>query len=470
MRLFLTLFFTLFLKVYFSQLPTELDKICNDESVRTALIGISVKDAAAKKILYEKNSHTQLVPASIFKLVTTLAALEKLGDSFRFKTEIYYTGNISNGTLNGNILIKGYGDPTVESRFFKNSCLQDMAQSIKKKGIQQINGKIILLNDYFSPELNGNWTYEDVNNYYAAIPYPFNIYDNEFHVFFKTEEPGQTAEITRIEPQYSSHPKILFVNNDVKAKEGGDNAYIYGNPLGYEKYVKGSVPPFQKEYSIEGALPDPPRMFAEMLLKKFQSENIRLSDSQYIIQNLPFDLSGAVLLHTVYSPPLSEIIQLTNLHSINLFAEAMLMALGNGNYEKGKKEILNFVIKQGVNSNEIYTDDACGLSRLNGISANAVTELLMKAYYVKNYQVFLKSLPVAGESGTMKKFTNELPLKGNLKCKTGYFQRVRSYAGYLNTKSGKTLAICIIYNNFTTNSEKIKQITKTFLESLYNNY
>ncbi|GIV29561.1 MAG: peptidase M15 [Bacteroidia bacterium] len=455
----------------FSQKNSDIEKILNHPDLNSAIVGVSVKEVDSKKIIFEKNSHLQLVPASTFKLLTTLVALEKLGKDYRFKTEVYYSGSIKDSVLYGNLIVKGYGDPTIESRFFSASALQKIVKSIKSKNIRKIEGKLFILNNYFQPNWCGNWLYEDVNNYYAATPYPVNIYDNQFHLYLTTKEKGKYAAVVNIHPQYEFQPKIVVNDNEVVAKEGGDNAYIYGDPLGYEKRITGSIPPFQKEYSIEGVLPDPARMFADELMKRLNAENIIISANHYGILNEKesIDMTGATLLYTQYSPPLSEIIYLTNLHSINLFAESMMYALGNGNYESGKKEVADYLVKSGISSSEFNIDDACGLSRLNGISAHAMTELLIQGYQSMNKDIFLKSFPVAGVSGTMKSFTDSPPLKDKLRCKTGYFQRVRSFAGYMQTQSGKTIAICVLYNNFNVSPAQIKNITKNFFETLYQN-
>lgn len=468
MMRFLTLFFIIFSLCFYSQSSNiSLENIFSHPSLNSSIIGISVKEASTGKIIYEKNSHSQLVPASIFKLLTTFITIEKLGADFKFKTEIYYSGNIRRDTLFGNLIIKGYGDPTFESRFFSTSALNELVQKIKNKNIRYIKGKLILVTNYFSAQVNGNWAFEDVNNYYAAVPHPLNIFDNEYHLYFETGAKGQYAKVLNIEPQYEFPPKIVITSNNVVAKEGGDNAYIYGDPFSYEKRIEGSVPPFQKKYSIEGCLPDPPRMLAESILNKFSIENIRIAEKNYNIINDTFNLKPFQLLDVVYSPPLSEIFRLTNLHSINLFAESMLYVLGNGDYDNGKKILLETLIKKGIDKNEVNIDDACGLSRLDGISANAMTEFLIKAYSSPYKNILLNGLPVAGESGTMKNFSDTAPLKGNLKCKTGYFARVRTFAGFLNTKTGKTLAVCIMFNNFNASLDKIKQSTKQFFETLY---
>ncbi len=462
---------TFFLGVLCAQYDeSEIDNIFLQNGLNSSIIGVSVKEVLSQKIIYEKNSHLQLVPASTFKLLITICGLEKLGADFRFITEMYYHGEIKNKTLNGNLIIKGYGDPTIESRFFKQSALQNICNLLKNKGIEKIQGNIIIDNSYFQPFIHDNWIWEDINNYYTAVPYPVSIYDNAYHIYFQSQEK-ERADILKIEPQYSSNPIIEIEDNQVFAKPGGDNAFIYGDPMRYVKRVSGSIPPNQKEYSIEGALPDPARMFVQELLKKFKLCNIGLTNTHVLITNKDtLNYKAFNSLGNILSPSLSEIVRLTNLYSINLFAEAILWAIGKGDYEKGKKEIINYLKQEDLNTQEVNIDDACGLSRLNGISADIFSSLLVKMYNKKNKEVFLNSLPVSGESGTMKHFSNTFPLKGNLRCKTGYIQRVRTYAGYINTKSGKPLAICLMYNNFNLSSEKIKQISKRFFETLYKNY
>ncbi|MCX7728373.1 MAG: D-alanyl-D-alanine carboxypeptidase/D-alanyl-D-alanine-endopeptidase [Bacteroidia bacterium] len=471
MMRFLTILVVFRIFAALSQTIGDIEKKLSQPDFSSSVIGISVKEVSSKKVLFEKNSHLHLVPASILKLFVTYTAIEKLGSNYRFKTEIYYSGSIKNDTLKGNLVIKGYGDPTIQSRFFSsNQVLQDIIQSLKEKRISYIDGKIIILNNYFQPKVNGNWVYEDVNNYYAAIPYPVNIYDNQYHLYFRSDAANQYASVLKIEPQYYFQPKIMVLSNEVIAKEGGDNAFIYGDPLGYEKRIEGSIPPFQKEYSIEGVLPDPARMFAESLASAMNAEGIHVEPTKYMVYNDTITLPKMMLLTTSYSPPLSEIVKVTNLFSINLFAEAMVYAIGNGDYNQGKKVVYNTLIKIGIHPSEINIDDGCGLSRNNGVSANAMTDLLITMYNSANKEVYLNSLPVAGKTGTMKNFSDTYPLKDNLRCKTGYFKRTRTYAGYMNTKTGKTLSICIMFNNASISSEQIKQFTKDFFQTMYNHF
>ena len=442
----------------------------NEKEWNSTIIGISVRDISSNKIIYEKNSHLQLCPASTIKLITTSAALEKLGGNYQFKTEFYYVGELKNRVLNGDLIIKTYGDPTIESRFFKKNTLNTIVLQLKQKFIDKINGKIIIDNSFIQSEINDNWIWEDINNYYAAIPYSTNIYDNEFHIYLQSQQINTPVKVLSIFPQYHSFPKIEITENLLTAQQGGDNAYIYGDPIGYSKRLKGSIPPFQKDYSIEGVLPDPPRMFYQEFFKELLHQKIILKDTIPLIVNKDsIHYTTAQLLFTHYSPPLSEIIRLTNLHSINLFAESIVYALGNGNYDKGKKEIIQFLKQQNINTDEINIDDGCGLSRLNGVSADVLTQLLSKIYQKSYSTIFWNSLPIAGESGTMKNFANTPPLANNLRCKTGYVQRVRTYAGYLKTKSGKILAVAVMFNNFNTSTEKLKNYTKAFFETIYNN-
>lgn len=442
-----------------------------DNEWASTLIGISVKEVSTQKVIFEKNSHLSLCPASTFKLMTTAAALEKLGANFRFKTEIFYTGEIKNKTLMGDLIVKGYGDPTIESRFFQGPSLQDIVRLIQNKGIEKITGYIVIDNSYFNPKVPDNWIWEDINNYYAAVPHPINILDNEFHIYLQSGKENAPVSILKIDPQYQTAPFLEITHNEVNARQGGDNAYIYGDPQGYQKRLRGSIPPFQKKYSIEGALPDPARMFAQKLTERLLSASIVLNKRQGLVINTDtLNYKKAVLLGSITSPPLSEIIRVMNLHSVNLLAESIVYALGKGNYENGKKILRTFLKQSGLNTNELYIDDGCGLSRVNSLSADVLSQLLVQMYQSAHKETFIHSLPIAGESGTMKRFAKTAPLKGNLKCKTGSIQRVRSYAGYLTTKTGRLFAFAIIFNNLNSSSRKVKNTLRKFLETLYQNF
>lgn len=208
----------------------------NEKEWNSTIIGISVRDISNNKIIFEKNSHLQLCPASTFKLLTTSAALEKLGANYQFKTEFYYVGELKNRVLSGNLIIKTYGDPTIESRFFKNNTLNAIVLQLKQK-LDKITGKIIIDNSFIQSDIHDNWIWEDINNYYAAIPYSTNIYDNEFHIYLQSQQINTPVKVLSIQPQYHSYPKIEISENSLTAQQGGDNAYIYGDPLPFRRLV-----------------------------------------------------------------------------------------------------------------------------------------------------------------------------------------------------------------------------------------
>ncbi len=451
---------------------SDLINIFQNDALKGSITGIYVSYEDGKKI-FETNAHIQMSPASIFKLLTSWVMIETKGTNYKWTTDVYMSGKITaDGVLDGNLYIKGMGDPSIKSKFFSSTdLLSDLVNTIKNNGIKKIKGNLIIDNAYYTPKINGSWIWEDINNYYAAIPYPINIYDNKFHIYFNSNQEGDKADITNISPQYISNP--IHIESQIVSKGTTDEAYVYGDPLGFNKRILGSIPPNQKEYSIEAVLPNSALMFAEQLIQKLNNNQINISNTGFIVSTQDtINYLNLKLINTHYSPPLDKIIQQTNLHSINLFAESFLYALGDGNYELGKKKITSYLSKNKFPVDEIFIDDACGLSRLNGISPYLMCSLLQTILLKKdkNSEVFLNSIPVAGSSGTLKNFGKNSLLENNLHAKTGYMKRVRSYTGYLTAASGKKIIFCLIFNNFNCSTEKIKQISKTFFETLYQHY
>ena len=168
------------------------------------------------------------------------------------------------------------------------------------------------------------------------------------------------------------------------------------------------------------------------------------------------------------SPNLNEIIRHTNLKSINLFAEAILKAIGKikkgeGSEKAGIEVVKNFWAAKKVDLKGFVMEDACGLSRKNKISAGQLCEMLRVIRWEKSYDSFRQSLPVAGKSGGMAGMLNNTFAENNLTAKTGNMDRIKSYAGYVTNKAGKELSFAVIFNNYTCTNAELKQKSEKLL-------
>ena len=443
-----------------------------DADFKNASLGFTVIDANTSKIISEYNSHVSLIPASTLKIITTSAALSILGPNYQFETKIAYSGNFNKekGILNGDIHIIGSGDPTFQSEFFFNDKLtitDKIAAAIKEKGIKEINGKIIGDAYVFERKIPDSWIWSDISNYFGSTPCGLSFMDNKYKIYFATENINSEAKVISVYPDYLySH---LNIQCNVIAKGNSDEACIYGDPLSFNKIVSGTIPPNKKSFDIEGALPDPALLCAEMLFKSLKKIGVNCSEnninSNYIKPDSVLKLNT---LYTHHSPNLSDIIYHTNIKSNNLYCESILMALGNGSALTGIKLVKEYWKKNGLNTEELYLVDGSGLSRENTLTTNFQANLLVKIYFDKNYKILLKSLPIAGKEGSMSQIGNETFIENNMQAKTGYINRVRAYCGFLKSKSGKNLAFSLIINNYNCSAKSAKNKLEKFLIELGN--
>ena len=157
-----------------------------DSCFTAAGISIVIGDAQNAKILAQYNSSMALTPASSQKLITTATALEILGDDYQFKTIIETDGKIENGILKGNLIIRGLGDPTLESKYFKIqlNIAAKIVQKLKELQINTIHGNIRTDKSYFDASIPRTWIWEDIGNYYGAVPNAINYRDNMYSLLF----------------------------------------------------------------------------------------------------------------------------------------------------------------------------------------------------------------------------------------------------------------------------------------------
>ncbi|PBQ31163.1 D-alanyl-D-alanine carboxypeptidase/D-alanyl-D-alanine-endopeptidase [Sphingobacteriaceae bacterium] len=442
-----------------------------DPDLKGASIGFCVMNAATSEILAEFNSTQLLTPASTLKIVTTAAALDLLGSSYHYDTQLYYTGDFdkTTGVLNGDIIIAGSGDPTLQSDNFTkdNSLVTDKwAKILKSKGLKEIKGTIIGDASYFERKIPSNWIWEDISNYFGAVPCGLSYNDNKFKVLYNTKEPGSLVLVSGYNPTYLSN--TITLNSDVIARGSEDQAYAYGDPFSFTKEIHGTLPAYKTNYEIELALPDPALLCAENLFTsltqsgiKCQAGSARSNYKKMEVQN------PRKLVYTHSSPTLDRIVYFTNITSNNLYCETLLKTLGKGRSDAGLKAVKKYWLQRGLDSNEIYLEDASGLSRINAITPHYQASLLSKVYKDSTlYKHFNASLPVAGKQGSMSSLGKGKFIEGNMRAKTGYLTRARAYCGYVKTKSGKELAFSVIFNNYNCSAREAKLKMEKFLVAL----
>jgi D-alanyl-D-alanine carboxypeptidase/D-alanyl-D-alanine-endopeptidase (penicillin-binding protein 4) len=461
-----------------SPLQKEINQLNADTVLAHGDWGFCVMTADSGKLIALHNMQKSLIPASTLKILTTGAAMGLLGTDYKYQTRIEYDGvyDSINGVIKGNVYIHGSGDPTLNSEYFSKddtiSLFQSLPERLAKKGIKKIDGNIIGDASCFSDNpLPDDWTWSDMGQYYGAGTCGLDYNDNSVSLYFDSNK-GDSCILTHTNPVVEN----ITYSSDVTSDGKKDEALVYGAPFGNIFYVHGTIPPGKKDFEVKASDPDP----AYQCAKDFYN----LCSVIFVVTGKPTTVRRMKLanekvqmkrktLTVVYSPALSEIIEQTNIHSDNTYAEQLLKTLGmlkgeGGTEEAGMEVVKNYWKSLGVNLDGLYMTDGCGLSRSNGITTLIEANILQKISRQKWYPYFLKSLPVAGKSGSMASLCKGTLAENNLQAKTGYINRARGYAGYVKTKSGKLLCFSILANNYNCTPTEMKKRLERILVAMAN--
>ena len=408
-----------------------------------------------------------MIPASTQKLFTTAAALEILGPEFKFSTLLQYTGHIDTVSkiLYGNIIIKGGGDPTLGSKYFdstkKAQFLTDWVLAIKQAGIDSVAGAVIGDASVFDNDIVPiTWSRNNTGNYFGAGANGLTVFDNYYTLYFDIPDTiGCKPKIIKIVPEI---PGLTFDNEAESDSIKYDNLNILGAPYSNIRYLRGKLPAGKKDFGVKGSMPDPAYMAAYTVEKILKKNGIGVRDKASTLRISGNISENRILLTKTDSPELSEIIKQTNTHSVNLFAEHLLKQIGlkltgNSVTEYAADNIVKFWNGKNIDTQGMYLFDGSGLSRYDGFTPSQMVGILS---YMKNksryFTYFYNSLPVAGETGTMKNMLKETLTKGKLRAKSGTVSRVKAYAGYVTSVSGRDIIFSMVVNNFSCSSKKAK--------------
>jgi D-alanyl-D-alanine carboxypeptidase/D-alanyl-D-alanine-endopeptidase (penicillin-binding protein 4) len=461
-----------------AQKHSAMEKFLDAPYMHGASVSIMIKDIYNDSVTFSYDADREVIPASVIKTVTTATALELLGENFRYETAVMHDGDIREGTLYGNIYIRGSGDPTLGSSDVetdRDKTIRKWISAVKNKGIKKITGAVIADESIFDTEgISMKWLREDLGSYYGQGCYGLNIFDNRYSLFLNTGNADSKPEIQRTEPEI---PSILFHNYLTTKKISVDSTYIVGLPYSNERYLYGAVPVNRPEYKLNGDIPEPALFIAEYITKKLKEEHIEITGNPVCYRKLlqTGKWEKRKIITTTYSPPLKDIVRITNHVSNNLYADALLKTIGLkyksdetvSSFEKGIRILHQHWKEKGIDTSSLWMFDGSGLAPADKITANFLCEFL--SYMATKSAVsetFIKSIPRAGMEGTVKNMLKETTLQGKIRLKSGSMSRVRSYTGYM-TKNNTLYAVAIIVNNFSCKQSQIKTDMEQLLLCLF---
>ena len=426
-------------------------------------VGISVRNATDGHVIYMYRGDDRLSPASSMKLVTSAAALQILGQSYRFSTEIYTDGKQKGNVLKGNLYIRGKGDPTLHEKDFTK-----IAISLKKMGIRKIKGEIRADDTWYDhTRLSLDLPWSDEQEYYGAQISGLTVSPNADYdagTVIVQVKPGKAigkpAKITLI-PQTDF---VEIINKTKVGKPDSKNTIQIVREHGSNRItLNGTMPLHSKAEKTWVSLWEPTGYALDLFKKSLEKQGIKIT-GRHTYWKVP---SKHKKLLTDYSPTLATILVPYMKFSNNTVSETLVKEIGRikrgkGSWHKGLAVIQEEFAELGIEEDSILMRDGSGLSHVNFITANALTRLLYEAQFKPWYSTYRNSLPVAGISdraigGTLKNRMRGTVAQGNVLAKTGTLSTVSSLTGYVCGGKGNKYVFSILINH-TREDQRVKHI------------
>ena len=422
-----------------------------DGSTRSGHWGVMVVSLTRGDTLYSVNPGEQVLPASTFKLFTSALALERLGPNYQLTTDVLRDGAVGpDGTLSGNLIIRGDGDPGFSSRWVRgtpSAPMDQLAHQVAAAGIRHVKGDVVGdatgFDDQKIPE---GWLTRYLGAGYAARVSALSINENLVAVV-ATPGSGRGPANVAFEPATTT----LQLQNNVKTVPGssGGRVRVVRRSDGIV-VASGWIGSRSAPRGYQLVVDDPALFTVGAFRAALQKAGITV-DGQTRLGQTPANAARVTLMQ---SPPLSWLISVMNRESINHYAELLFRDATRGpkrervaSVAAGDSVLGQFLQeKVGVTPDAVHAADGSGLSTLDRITPRAMIKLLAYAHRAPWGTAFHASLPVAGESELLRHRMRYTAAAGNLHAKTGTTNEVIGLAGYVTALDGEVLAFAFIYN------------------------
>lgn len=423
-------------------------KFEGDPTFQHATISLYLVNTTTGKPVTEVNRNVGVAPASCQKVITASTAFELLGHDYKYKTTLGYTGEIKDGVLHGDIIIKGSGDPTLGSWRYdqtnEGNIITTFKNAISQAGIREITGHVYADESLWNDEATPNgWVWQDIGNYYGAGARALNWRENQYDLYLKSgQNIGDPVEIAGTNPSFVDG---LNLKSEVAsgAKGSGDNNYIYIPLDDSFSHVRGTTPVNENHFTISGAMPRPATQLALTMEGALKNESLENIAKDYPTPN---NLKQVKVFYTYTSPVLDSIIFHFLRRSINLYGEALIKTLAYnftkvGNTDSGVNVIHNFWKNHGIEPYAINIVDGSGLSPSNRVTTQALVTVME---YAKKQKWF-------------PSFYDALPTISGIKMKSGSINGVISYTGYINGKDNNQYTFSFVVNNYDGSGNEVRK-------------
>jgi len=453
------------------RLRQDLAALLNTGSLRSAQWSVLIISLDGRDTLFARDENRFLAPASNMKIATTVAALHFLGPGFRYQTFVYADGPVENGTLQGDLILYGTGDPGISERFYQSrtDVFELFADQIAEAGITRVEGAVVGDATYFSgPELGPEWDPKDLNEWFAASASALSF--NENIVTLQILPSARLGFPPRIETIPFGFP--LDVSNQAETVVGRPRPNLWLDRVEPTARIRvdGEIRQGGPDIWRRLTVPDP-ALFAARALREVLISNgigVRASERAVHVEAESritrreswapglFDRDEPWLVAHHTSPDLLEYLTVVNHESHNLFAETIIktigkVATGEGSFEGGARAVYSFATGEArVEYEQIIAVDGSGLSKSNRTSAGALIGLLLHVAASDNWDVFVSTLPEAGRRSLRRMYGTRAAR--NLRAKTGTIDGVSALTGIVTSRDGETFLFSILSNQLRSTS------------------
>lgn len=434
----------------YTNLQNSINAIMTDSRMKSASSSVTIRKASTGETVYQYHADKGITPASSLKILTASAALETLGESHRFSTDVLTNGTVAKGTLYGNLYLRGQGDPTLLKKDFDH-----FASMLANRGVKRLSGHLIGDDTWYDADrLSPGIAKADESYYYAAQISALTISPNEDYdagsviVEAKPSVNGRASKVSitpatnivRIVNRSKTVPKGYSNTLKIQRQNGTNHIIITGNaPIG----SAGA-----KEWI---SVSNPTAYALDVFKKSLASKGIRFVSTSKVLRGKTPE--NARVLLSKKSMPLNQLVipflkLSNNTHAEVLAKEMGKVTYGEGSWDAGLKVMREYAESVGLDVSQWVFEDASGMSHANKVTSSQLSQLL---YHVRSepwYGTLLKGLPVAGGhdrlvGGSLRLRMKTAPVKGNVIAKTGSLDNVSALAGYAKTKDGEWLIFSI---------------------------
>lgn len=443
-----------------AELRAFIDSMADAPEFSNAHWGILIVDPARHDTLYSRNAGKLFMPASNMKIPTSATALTQLGPDYRFRTTFAARGTIANGTLDGDLLVIGRGDPSVSDHMLKDAMipLRLIADSIAARGITRITGRVLPYGDAFPGDVFGyGWTYADFEDSYSA-PIDELLFNEGFSTALVrgAAQPGTPATITPSPARFPFRGSVMTVERRPGDSTRTTHVRTRKDSTTWQEIFSGQIG-VNDTTTVEVTHHDPDQAYVTAFTEALVSRGIAVGGSAEASTG-PIDT-----LATLSSPPLSEILKALMKPSQNQIAEMLFRTIALEKYGAGRPDSAAAAVRAqlaqwGVPANEAVIRDGSGLSRYDYITPRTIVRIFDAMRGSPNFQVYYDALPIAGVDGTIRNRMKGTPAENNVHAKTGSVALSRSLSGYVTTADGHMLIFSFLSNNWTVPTRAVERV------------